>query len=103
MILQEDADFLAHFGKKGMKWGVKNEARLQATKRVAKGKGSYKDIAKVSMRESSLSLARNKGLQGAAAKTAMKQEALKKRILKGEATTRDFLNNWGSVTIFNFG
>lgn len=103
MILQEDVDFLAHFGKKGMKWGVKNEARLQATKRVAKGTGDAKDKMKVLSRESSLSLARGKTLQGAAAKTVIKQEALKKRILKGEATTRDFLNNWGSVTIFNFG
>lgn len=24
-VLQEDADFLAHFGKKGMKWGVRNK------------------------------------------------------------------------------
>ena len=29
MILPEDEEFLKHYGKKGMKWGVRQDAKLQ--------------------------------------------------------------------------
>ena len=43
-VLQEDVDFLAHFGVKGMKWGVRNEADG--------GSNSGTDVAKSSPRSS---------------------------------------------------
>ena len=53
-VLQEDVDFLAHYGVKGMKWGqrrvVKNTARVQKrldrTARVADGTASGGDRLK---------------------------------------------------------
>ena len=34
MILQEDVQFLEHYGTKGMKWGVRNDTPTGATKKV---------------------------------------------------------------------
>lgn len=49
--LKEDLDFLAHFGKKGMKWGVRRQVkntalaqkRIDRIARVADGSASAKD------------------------------------------------------------
>jgi len=35
-VLQEDLDFLAHFGKKGMKWGVRNDKGHEGTRTKTK-------------------------------------------------------------------
>lgn len=96
-------EFLEHFGKKGMKWGVRKEARLETTRRVAEGKGSIVDKYKVLNRNSALSVARNHGLKGAAAKQVQDMEALKSRVLAGKATTMDLLNTFGGTKIINFG
>jgi hypothetical protein len=52
MIFPEDEDFLAHYGKKGMKWGVRKTNLTSTTKNKAnslvdKAKKNKKQIAKV--------------------------------------------------------
>lgn len=60
-------DYLAHFGVKGMRWGVRRERRLQRANRVASGTASKRDRIGFSLTDTSnASVIRNKGLQGAA-------------------------------------
>lgn len=40
--LQEDLDFLAHYGKKGMKWGTRREVRKASDKELKDLKNSFK-------------------------------------------------------------
>lgn len=83
---------LAHFGVKGMKWGVRRQSRLDRVSRVANGTASKLDKARVAYTDVSVaSLTRNKGLRGAAASRQRELEGRKQRILKGEATTKDLL------------
>jgi hypothetical protein len=44
-ILQEDADFLAHYGVKGMRWGVRKDQATSAVKsKVADVKSKAKTV-----------------------------------------------------------
>ena len=38
--LQEDIDFLEHFGVKGMQWGVRRDRRAAALVKVGSGQGT---------------------------------------------------------------
>jgi hypothetical protein len=42
----ESEEELMHYGKKGMRWGVRREARVDAINRIGKGEGSFKDHLK---------------------------------------------------------
>ena len=44
-VLQEDLDFLAHYGKKGMRWGVRNETRT--VKNTARAQKRIDRVARV--------------------------------------------------------
>lgn len=94
-------EWLAHFGVKGMKWGVRRQQRLDRLNRVAEGKGSFRDKAKVLLTETSqASLARNHGLKGAARARAQGLDARKKRIEAGQAKVSDLLALHGGDKIF---
>lgn len=95
-----DEYFLSHYGKKGMKWGTRNQTRLDASKRVAAGKARPDDKKIVASKQSLFSMVRSGGnLQKAAGRDVMKLEAQKARIKAGEATTRDWLNKNGAFTL----
>lgn len=109
----EIKDFLEHHGVKGQRWGVRhapqrlskfdeqNVGRLSRAKRVAKGTGSVGDKASVLARQSTISLIRGGGLQGAAANDVSQLEARRKRIKQGKATVLDILAIHGGSTLFN--
>jgi hypothetical protein len=100
MITDEEVeDFIEHFGKKGMKWGVRNQRRLDIARRVSKGTGSMSDSIRSFGRQSVISLIRGKGLRGAAARDVLKLQAAKARIKTGKATTRDLINKRGWMTV----
>lgn len=101
--LQQDVEFLEHFGKKGMRWGVHQQTRLDASNRVAKGEAMPGDKGLVLGKQSALSLIRNKGLKGAAAKDAAKLQAMKDRVESGQASTKDMLSRYGGMQLFNLG
>lgn len=97
-------DFLAHYGVPGMKWGKRRQKRLDRLTRVGKGTGSKRDKLGVALNEVSLgSVARNKGLKGAAASKAARMEQRKKRIQSGEAGVKDLLNNIGGDRLIDLG
>lgn len=95
--------YFEHHGVKGQKWGVRKQQRLERTQRVAEGTGSFTDKRKVLGNQSAIGLIRGKGLKGAAKNQTIALEALKKRTLEGNATTRDMLNNIGGVQLFSVG
>ena len=102
--LREDIEFLEHFGVKGMKWGVRQQKRLDMTKRVAEGRGSFKDKVRVASAQSAYSYGRSGGGLKNAAKLQVKDlENLKKRMDLGRTTTKDYFNRMGTIKIFNFG
>jgi hypothetical protein len=99
---------LAHHGVKGMKWGVvrknlndvhaeKVRAGIRINERVASGKGSRTDKAKVALGTPVGRLA-TRGLKGAAAKNAQLQRDHLKHLDTGKATVHDVLQKYGSLT-----
>lgn len=89
--LREEA--LAHFGVKGMKWGVRKQKQLDHFNRIAAGKGSIGDTLKLSASATIPELIANKGsLKRIAAGRALVLEAQKKRIQSGKATKLDVMD-----------
>jgi hypothetical protein len=91
-----DVDELIHYGKKGMRWGVRQQYRLDRANAVAKGTASRATKARFAITETSgLSIARGGGVKGAAASKAKQLGARKERIERGDATVKDLLANYG--------
>lgn len=92
--------YLEHYGVKGMKWGTRQQTRLNASKRVAAGKARDGDKAIVLGKQSTISIIRSGGnIKKMAARDAMKLEASKERIKSGEATVRDLIIKSGAFTM----
>lgn len=84
---------LAHFGVKGMKWGVRKQKNLERVQRIAAGKASIADTLRFSANVTIPELVRNKGsLKKAAAGRAAILSAQKKRIQSGNHTKLDVLD-----------
>ena len=126
MILQEDINFLEHYGKKGMKWGVrkannakaaakarkanpvrpgnrKNEdaqKRLDQVRRVASGKGSAADKLIVGAFKLPVQdLVLGGGLRGGAQVNLDRSANLKKKINAGKSRTTDRMLRLGGYDI----
>lgn len=109
MIVDEDK-FLEHYGKKGMKWGVrkvyaeKTQKKIDRFERVDKGTANKRDRFRSAAQTSGLekAVAANRGQSVA----GMKAKALKEhidRIEKGEARSIDMMAMYGSLTIVDLG
>ena len=91
-MIIDDEVYLEHYGKKGMKWGTRNQKRLDRANRVASGKASKGEKTAFFLTDTSRSsVKRNKGITGAAASRARELQGRKERIKKGQATAKDFL------------
>jgi hypothetical protein len=101
----EDTDeFLAHFGVKGMRWGVRRENRINRLERVGSGKGSTLDNIRVASGElSSKSMRRHGGVAGAAANKAANMRAVDARVASGRGTARDFVSRHGGDRYIDTG
>jgi len=101
---QTPEEFLAHFGVRGMKWGVRkkyNERQqkiVNRDKRVAEGKGSTLDKVKAIGGSSVAELVANRGLKNTAKKHAEKRQDHLDRINNGEAKTRDLVRLYAGVS-----
>ena len=107
-LIQSGEDFLAHYGKKGMKWGIKSvgsriatrnttmeQNRINRLKRVSSGKGKKGERTKAAlMNVSLLDLARGGGLKGAskiALKRKKKAVTRLNKLTRGNKTTQNIL------------
>ena len=83
---EELDDFLAHYGVKGMKWGVRRAKKKQGTidslRRVSKGKGNFEDEATAITKVSGIDLIRGRGVKGAA---GIKADRMQRRLDTGQA------------------
>ena len=82
--MADSDDFLAHYGVKGMKWGVRKrraglQERADALNRVAKGKSTTSDKILATNTLSALDIARGRGIKsGAAIKAKQYEKAVAK-------------------------
>lgn len=106
-LYSEDVeDFLAHFGVKGMRWGVRkaitrnNQAKVDIYRRVASGHGDLLDKAAVGLNSSPLHLLANKGNLSKTAKGDLDHaKELQKRVNAGESKVHDLLLRSGGVNV----
>lgn len=105
-------EFLAHYGVKGMKWGVKKArtgdlgTRAARAKRYASGASKQAggtrrviDTASALKNYGVNDLVKGRGLHKAAERHAKVYEAERKRLAKGEATAKDLIKAYGQITI----
>lgn len=85
---------LMHYGKKGMKWGVRKQRRLDRLERVASGTGSAKDNFKTGFSDVALGSPKS---QIKAQIRAARQ--LKSATESGEHVTRAMLKYYGTRTV----
>lgn len=86
-----------------MKWGVRQQERLNMSKRVASGKGSFEDKVRVAAAQNPISLVRGGGLKGAAKLQAKDLENLKTRMDLGRTTASDYFNRFGTIKLNHIG
>jgi hypothetical protein len=105
VILEEDPvfTFLEHHGVKGQKWGVRRkQARIgrqikrqqrsvDVLRRVAEGKGRFRDKAAVGLQTSLLDLVNEGNLQGVAQDRLDRQQRIQKDISRGKRKVRALL------------
>lgn len=100
-----DLNTLAHYGVRGMKWGIRKRYVANKTKgtqildRVASGKGSVLDKALVGATATPYGLIKNKGFRGEAAARSKELKAHIHRIETGKATVRDKLALYGDTRL----
>jgi hypothetical protein len=100
----ETDDFLAHYGVKGMRWGVRRENRIQSLERVGAGTASKGEKARYALTEATgVGMRRNGGLAGSAANKAANMRAVDARRARGEGTVADFLKVHGGDRFVDTG
>lgn len=117
-ILQEDLDFLAHYGTKGMKWGQRRalsraakgsdrlgnrnnksaQRRIDRVSRVASGTASKGDIAKALLLNiPTQQVLLEGGVRGGAQATLDREKRIQNKIVSGKANATDILARIGGV------
>jgi hypothetical protein len=101
----EDAEaFLAHYGVKGMRWGVRRENRIQSLERVGAGTASRGEKTRYALTEATgAAMRRNGGLAGSAANKAANMRAVDARRARGEGSVADFIKAHGGDRLVDTG
>ena len=109
-------DYLAHYGTKGMKWGLrkgglasrarqvgveKKTKRIEQRERVLSGKSSIRDKVAAGSTLSLAKVLKNKGVKNAIAKDLTRDMAARSRLESGQATTRDKLEVAMNISILD--
>ena len=109
--MTEAEDFLAHYGVKGMKWGVRKSPKVEVGKKPSKlleykkKQASDNSIAKSltsTTGVTGIGLIKSKGnLSKAVAKKNQKTIDKIDRIQRGEGTARDVISIYGNVSLLD--
>lgn len=102
-MIIEETSYLKHYGKKGMKWGVRRQRDLDFMKKVGSGKATrlekFAALNKLSLAE----IAMGKGIEGASRNKARAMEEHKRKIQSGEVGARDILTQIGTTRLVDLG
>ena len=100
-ILPEDAEFLEHFGMKGMKWGVRRQRRAESTARVGRGEGGgaskLRAVGTAVSRHPIDILRGHANLAKTSKITATRQISRNKRVQSGHGSAMDIIKYYGST------
>jgi hypothetical protein len=106
--LDSPLDAMAHFGVKGMQWGVRRGKKKSGVGRI-RGAASQALFDEARRRRSAASsVGKNLAYNTSHARirrrsgnlnTAKNQEASARRILAGRTTTKDFLRAYGNISV----
>jgi len=99
--MDEVEEFLAHYGVKGMKWGVRKQNQLDNYTRVADGKASVTQRLNVYASMSLLEIAVAGGGKKAAANRAAGLAAQKARIESGKSTVFDKMDRAMNTSVID--
>lgn len=111
IITKEDYDYLAHYGTKGMQWGVRKQRRIEKRagkqqkrivnpiSRVASGTANRRDKAKTALNLSLVDIVRGKGLTGGAQLGLDRAQKIQTDIKEGRRRTLDILQRAGGVNM----
>lgn len=100
-------DDLAHYGVKGMRWGVRKartgdlNQHAKTLEKVASGNGKFRDKAYAGLRTPIKTIVKEGGLKKGAAAEAAKSRAEIERLATGRATALDILKAYGSANIIS--
>jgi len=100
-------EFIAHYGVKGMKWGVRRRYAENVTRRtdvldrVANGTATRREKVAAVATTSLANLAVNKGLKNDAARRSANEKAHLARVMAGEKTARDTLVMFGRLSVLD--
>jgi hypothetical protein len=103
MIVEEDVyvyldDFLSHYGKRGMKWGVRRRGRIERHVKVGKGKGNIIDKTRVHTTFNPIDLAKTRSFKKSAARKGARFERRNERIATGKAKLfKDIIPTYGAA------
>lgn len=99
MILQEDVNFLAHFGKKGMKWGVRNAPKTRPlTPRQQQTRNQRNKMLKRSAVVAGVGVTAAVGILAVSHLRTMKSLSTKELDI-GKRTAEELLSNRGSTGV----
>lgn len=89
--LQEDVEFLEHFGIKGMQWGVRRDRRAQGLITVGQGKGTKGQKLSAVARYTPLDALKFRGIKKASRLRGERQLARNDRVRSGKSSVLDKL------------
>lgn len=95
--LQEDIEFLEHFGVKGMQWGVRRDRRAASLVKVGYGQGTTSQKVRALANYTPLDAIKLRGLKKASRIRGERQLARNERIHAGESSVKDKLMFFGGT------